>query len=51
MFSTIRTLRTRLTFGQSELLGLIEEYRQGLLPLIMPLTLLNHHLNRYPVPD
>ena len=33
-----------------ELLGLIEDYRQGLLPLIVPLTLLKHHLNRYPVP-
>jgi uncharacterized protein YbgA (DUF1722 family) len=22
-----------------------------LLPLIVPLTLLKHHLNRYPVPD
>jgi uncharacterized protein YbgA (DUF1722 family) len=34
-----------------ELLGLIEDYRQGLLPLIVPLTLLKHHLNRYSVPD
>ena len=34
-----------------ELLGLIEDYRQRLLPLIVPLTLLKHHLNRYPVPD
>jgi uncharacterized protein YbgA (DUF1722 family)/uncharacterized protein YbbK (DUF523 family) len=36
---------------KQELLGLIEDYRQGLLPLIVPLTLLKHHLNRYPVPD
>jgi len=28
-----------------ELLGLIEDYRQGLVPLIVPLTLLKHHLN------
>jgi uncharacterized protein YbgA (DUF1722 family) len=34
-----------------ELLGLIEDYRQGLVPLIVPLTLLKHHLNRYPVPE
>jgi uncharacterized protein YbgA (DUF1722 family) len=34
-----------------ELLGLIEDYRQGLLPLIVPLTLLKHHLKRHPVPD
>jgi uncharacterized protein YbgA (DUF1722 family) len=36
---------------KQELLGLIEDYRQGLLPLIVLLTLLKHHLNRYPVPD
>jgi hypothetical protein len=34
-----------------ELLGLIEDYRQGLVPLIVPLTLLKNHLNHYPVPD
>jgi uncharacterized protein YbgA (DUF1722 family) len=33
-----------------ELQGLIEDYRQGLLPPIVPSTLLKHHLNRYPVP-
>jgi uncharacterized protein YbgA (DUF1722 family) len=37
--------------GKQELLGLIGDYRQGLLPLIVPLTLLKHHLNRYPVPE
>jgi uncharacterized protein YbgA (DUF1722 family) len=36
---------------KAELLGLIEDYRLGLLPLIVPLTLLKHHLNRHPVPD
>jgi uncharacterized protein YbgA (DUF1722 family) len=36
---------------KQELLSLIEDYRQGLVPLIVPLTLLKHHLNRYPVPD
>ena len=34
-----------------ELLGLIEDYRQGLLPPIVPPTLLQHHLNRFPVPE
>jgi uncharacterized protein YbgA (DUF1722 family) len=34
-----------------ELLGLIEDYRQGLVPLIVPLTLPKHHLSRYRVPD
>jgi uncharacterized protein YbgA (DUF1722 family) len=41
----------RCTYGRLELLGLIEDYQQGLLPLIVPLPLLKHHLNRYPVPD
>jgi uncharacterized protein YbgA (DUF1722 family) len=36
---------------KQELLGLIEDYRQGLVPLIVPLTLLKHHLDRYPVPE
>jgi len=36
---------------KAELLGLIEDYRQGLVPLIVPLTLLQHHLRRHPVPD
>ena len=34
-----------------ELLGLAEDYRQGLVPPIVPLTLLKHHLGRYPVPE
>jgi hypothetical protein len=38
-------------WDKQELLGLIEDYRQGLLPLIVPLTLLKHHLNRHPVPE
>jgi uncharacterized protein YbgA (DUF1722 family) len=36
---------------KQEMVGLIEDYRQGLLPLIVPLTLLKHRLNRYPVPE
>lgn len=36
---------------KAELLGLIEDYRQELVPLIVPLTLLKHHLSRHPVPD
>jgi len=34
-----------------ELLDLITDYRQELVPLIVPLTLLKHHLSRHPVPD
>jgi uncharacterized protein YbgA (DUF1722 family) len=26
-------------------------HRQGLVPLIVPLTLLKHHLSRHPVPE
>lgn len=37
--------------GKQELLGLIEDYRQDLVPLIVRLALLKHHLNRYLVPD
>ena len=36
---------------KQELLALIEDYRSELLPLIVPLTLLQHHLRRYPVPE
>lgn len=36
---------------KQELLTLIDDYRHGLLPLIVPLTLLKHHLNRHQVPD
>jgi hypothetical protein len=43
--------KTRRAFGTLELLGFIEETRQGLVPLIVPLTLLRHHLNCYPVLD
>ena len=36
---------------KQELLGLIEDYLQGQLPLIVPLTLLKLHRNRHPVPE
>lgn len=36
---------------KQELLGLIEDYRNGMLPLIVPITLLKHHLARHDVPD
>jgi uncharacterized protein YbgA (DUF1722 family)/uncharacterized protein YbbK (DUF523 family) len=39
------------TDDKSELLGLMDDYRQGLVPLIVPLTLLKHHLNLYSVPE
>ena len=36
---------------KAELLDTIEDYRGGMVPLIVPLTLLKHHLARHPVPD
>ncbi len=33
---------------KAELSQLIHQYRQGLVPLMAPLTLINHHLGRYP---
>jgi uncharacterized protein YbgA (DUF1722 family) len=35
---------------KAELLDVIEKYRVGQIPLIVPVTLLKHHLRRYPDP-
>jgi len=35
---------------KAELLDLIDRYRNGQLPLIVPITLLKHHLRRFPDP-
>jgi uncharacterized protein YbgA (DUF1722 family)/uncharacterized protein YbbK (DUF523 family) len=35
---------------KAELIETIERYRCGIIPLIVPLTLLNHHFRRHPVP-
>ena len=35
---------------KKELTEIIENYRQGLLPLIVPITILKHHFRRYPKP-
>jgi uncharacterized protein YbgA (DUF1722 family) len=35
---------------KAELLGVIEDYRRGEVPLIVPVTLLKHHLRRHEVP-
>jgi uncharacterized protein YbgA (DUF1722 family) len=34
---------------KQELLGSIEDYRSGLVPLVVPLTLLKHHVRRHGV--
>jgi uncharacterized protein YbgA (DUF1722 family)/uncharacterized protein YbbK (DUF523 family) len=36
---------------KEELLGLIGDYQQGLVPLIVPMTLIQHYVRRYPVPE
>jgi len=36
---------------KQELLRLIEDYRQELVPLVVPMTLIQHHLQRHPVPE
>jgi uncharacterized protein YbgA (DUF1722 family)/uncharacterized protein YbbK (DUF523 family) len=36
--------------GKTELLALIDDYRRGLVPLVVPVTLLRHHVNRLGVP-
>ncbi len=35
---------------RAEALSVIDEYRRGLVPLVVPLTLLKHHLRRFDVP-
>ena len=43
-------LKTLLTpEDRFELTGVIEDYRRGLVPLIVPMTLLRHHVRRYGV--
>lgn len=34
---------------RQELLGLIEDYRRGLVPLVVPVTLIRHHVRRHAV--
>ena len=45
-------LRNRLSDWERQALRWpVENPRQGLVPVIVPLTLLKHHLNRHPVPE
>ncbi len=45
-------LERRLDAGaKRELLGVIEDYRGGLVPLVVPITLLNHYVARFEVRD
>lgn len=42
--------KTLDTDSKAELLGSIEEYRRGLVPLVVPITLIRHHVRREGVP-
>jgi len=35
---------------KAELVACIDTYREGLVPLVVPLTLLQHHFRRHPAP-
>ncbi|HWP49387.1 MAG TPA: DUF523 and DUF1722 domain-containing protein [Candidatus Limnocylindrales bacterium] len=35
---------------KAELISYLEDYRKGLVPLIVPITLLRHHLRHHPIP-
>lgn len=42
-------LRKQLDTGdKAEMVEIIEQYRQGIVPLIVPITLLKHHFRRHP---
>ena len=44
-------LRDRLdTDSRAELLELIEDHRNGLVPLMAPITLIRHHVRRLGIP-
>lgn len=44
-------LKSHLDAGdKAELLEIIDQYRRGQVPLIVPITLLRHHLRRFPDP-
>jgi uncharacterized protein YbgA (DUF1722 family)/uncharacterized protein YbbK (DUF523 family) len=52
LYHLMSYLKTHLSADdKEEAIGLIEEYRAGMTPLVVPLTLLKHHFRRYPVPD
>ncbi len=51
LFHAMGYLKRQLDAGdKAELVALIEQYRLGRLPLIVPITLLRHHFRRHPQP-
>ena len=52
LYHLLGYLKTHLDAAdKEEAVKVIEEYRRGLVPLIVPVTLLKHHIRRHPVPD
>jgi len=50
LYHILGFLKSELDSGdRAELVAEIENYRQGWVPLIVPITLLSHHLRRHPV--
>jgi uncharacterized protein YbgA (DUF1722 family)/uncharacterized protein YbbK (DUF523 family) len=50
LFHILGFLKSELDGGdKAELVAEIESYRKGLVPLIVPITLLSHHLRHHPV--
>jgi uncharacterized protein YbgA (DUF1722 family)/uncharacterized protein YbbK (DUF523 family) len=44
-------LKKQLSAGEKQSIGaVIEQYRKGIVPLVVPVTLLRHHFYRYPDP-
>lgn len=50
LYHLLGYLKTHLdTHDKAELVAAFEDYRKGLVPLIVPMTLLTHHFRRHPV--
>jgi uncharacterized protein YbgA (DUF1722 family)/uncharacterized protein YbbK (DUF523 family) len=51
LYHLLGFLKPHLPAGDTrELVGCIERFRKGLVPLVAPITLLNHHFRRHPMP-
>jgi uncharacterized protein YbgA (DUF1722 family) len=51
LYHLMGVLKKQLDAGdKAELVETIETYRKGLVPLIVPITLFQHHFRRYPIP-
>ncbi len=52
LYHAVGYLKRQLdSFERQELVQLIEDYRHGLVPLIVPITLLRHHVTKHRIPS